>query len=221
MHKSIAIDGPVASGKTAVGRELARRLGIRFLDTGAMYRAVTWIAVDKGLDIGDEEQLSVLAESVKMSVVAGESEDRLIVDGVDVTDHLRDTVVEQNVSQVSAMARVRQALVALQRQIAHHGALVMVGRDIGTVVLQDAGFKAFLRASVDVRAERRHREMTTNGLSTDLGQVRADLARRDKLDTERAHSPLRAAKDAVIIDTDALGLDDVIEKILSLVGSPK
>ena len=160
---AIAIDGPVASGKTAVGRELARRLSISFLDTGVMYRAVTWAALERGIDVGDEQGLSSLAESVHMSLVPGESGARLMVEGVDVTGHLRDAVVEEHVSQVSAVARVRVALVELQRAIAHQGPIVMVGRDIGTVVLENAEFKAFLQASVDVRAERRHEELIAKG----------------------------------------------------------
>ncbi|MCI0770772.1 MAG: (d)CMP kinase [Chloroflexi bacterium] len=218
---AIAIDGPVASGKTAVGRELARRLSISFLDTGVMYRAVTWAALERGIDVGDEQGLSSLAESTHMSLVPGESGDRLMVEGVDVTGHLRDAVVEEHVSQVSAVARVRVALVELQRAIAHQGPIVMVGRDIGTVVLENAEFKAFLQASVDVRAERRHEELIAKGMTADLAQVKAGLAQRDKLDTERAHSPLRPAEDAVIIETDHLGLEEVITRLMSLLGSPR
>jgi len=221
IPNAIAIDGPVACGKTAVGRELAQRLDMRFLDTGVMYRAITLVALYRGLDIGDEQKLSALAESVHMALVPRESEDRLFVDGVDVTERLRDAAVERNVSHVAALARVRAALVERQREIAHGGPIVMVGRDIGTVVLKDAGFKAFLRASVDVRAERRHKEIIAKGLSADLEQVKADLARRDKLDTERANSPLRAAEDAVTIDTDNLGLEEVIEKLMSLIESSR
>lgn len=221
ITNSIAIDGPVASGKTAVGRGLAKRLGMRFLDTGVMYRAVTWVALERGLDIANEQQLSALAESVQMSLVPGDSEDRLILDGVDVTGHLRDSAVEQHVSEVSAVARVRAALVEQQREIARQGPVVMVGRDIGTVVLENAGWKAFLRASVDVRAERRHREMAEKGMVSDLEHVKADLARRDKLDIERTNSPLRAADDAEIIDTDDLGLEEVITRILELVESSR
>lgn len=218
---TIAIDGPVASGKTAVGRGIARKLGMRFLDTGVMYRAITWIALDRNLDIADEDQLSTLAESVKMTLVAGDSEDRLFLDDVDVTDHLRDALVERHVSAVSAVGRVRGALVERQRGIAKQGPVVMVGRDIGTVVLPNADFKAFLDASVDVRAQRRHSETVAKGLESSLEQVKADLARRDKLDTERDNSPLRAAEDAAIINTDDLGLEEVITKILKLMESSK
>ena len=186
-----------------------------------MYRAITWIALDRNLDIADEDQLSTLAESVKMTLVAGDSEDRLFLDDVDVTDHLRDALVERHVSAVSAVGRVRGALVERQRGIAKQGPVVMVGRDIGTVVLPNADFKAFLDASVDVRAQRRHSETVAKGLESSLEQVKADLARRDKLDTERDNSPLRAAEDAAIINTDDLGLEEVITKILKLMESSK
>jgi cytidylate kinase len=212
----IAIDGPVASGKTAVGRGIARKLGMRFLDTGIMYRAVTWIALDRNMHIGDEDQLSILAESVRMTLVTGDSEDRLFLDEMDVTDHLRVATVERHVSAVASVARVRLALVERQRDIAKQGPVVMVGRDIGTVVLPNAEFKAFLDASVDVRAQRRHSEMVAKGLESNLEQVKADLARRDKLDTDRDNSPLRAAEDAAVINTDDLGLEEVIIKILKL-----
>lgn len=218
---AIAIDGPVASGKTAVGRGLARRLGVRFLDTGVMYRAITWLALERGLSISDEDKVSSLAESVNIGLERGDTEDRLVVDGTDVTDHLRDLIVEQHVSEVSAVARVRTALVERQRGIASQGPVVMVGRDIGTVVLKNAGLKIFLKASVDVRAERRHKEILAKGLASDLVQVKADLARRDKLDTERVNSPLLAADDAEIIDTDDFGVEDVITKILKLAESSK
>jgi len=186
-----------------------------------MYRAITWIALDRDLDIGDEDQLSTLAELVTMTLVAGDSEDRLLLDELDVTDHLRDAMVERHVSAVSAVARVRVALVERQRDIARQGPVVMVGRDIGTVVLPNADFKAFLDASVNVRALRRHLETVAEGLESNLEQVKADLARRDKLDTERDNSPLRAAEDAAMINTDDLGLEEVITKMLKLMESSK
>jgi len=136
-----------------------------------------------------------------------------------VTDHLRDATVERHVSAVSAVARVRVALVERQRDIAKQGPVVMVGRDIGTVVLPNADFKAFLDASVDVRAQRRHLEMDGKGLESNLEQVKSDLARRDKLDTERDNSPLRAAEDAAIINTDDLGQEEVVTKLLKIMES--
>ena len=217
MKLSIAIDGPVASGKTSVGRLLAERLGYRFLDTGIMYRAVTWAAMQRGLDLGDRAALGRLASVLEIRLTSGEGGDRLVVDGLDVTDLLRDHEVERGVSLVAAASGVRSALVEQQRRIAGDGAIVMVGRDIGTVVLHDASAKVFLMASVGVRAHRRHQELRTRGDSIEYQEVVDDLVRRDKIDSERADSPLRAAEDAVQIDTDNLEIEEVVQEILSIV----
>ena len=213
----IAIDGPVASGKTAIGRLLARRLGYRFLDTGLMYRAATWAAIERGIDLEDEESLTGLASALEMRQVADESGERLLVDGQDITHRLRDPQVERGVSPVAKVSGVRSAMVERQRSIAKDGPIVMVGRDIGTVVLPDAGVKVFLKASVEVRARRRFNEMEAEGQSLDYRQVLDDLARRDKIDSERSDSPLLPADDAFQIDTDNLRIDEVAEKILSFV----
>ena len=210
---SIAIDGPVASGKTAVGRVVATRLGIRFLDTGAMYRAVTWVATQLGTDLDDDDALTAIAESVDMRLVAGDAGDRLIVDGQDITDHIRDRDVERGVSLVSAVSGVRTALVGQQRVVASQGSIVMVGRDIGTVVLPDADVKVFLQASMEVRAKRRYDELRSQGKSPDYQHVTDDLARRDKIDSERTDSPLRRAPDAVLLDTDDLTVEEVVRRI--------
>lgn len=212
---SIAIDGPVASGKTAVGRLLARRLGCRFLDTGAMYRAVTLVALERATDLEDGDALTGLATSLDMRLTAGESGDRLVVDGQDVTDRLRDAEVERGVSLVARVPGVRSALVRQQRAIAREGPVVMVGRDIGTVVLPDAGVKVFLRASAEVRARRRYLELAAKGNAPDFRQVMDDLVRRDKIDSARDDSPLRPALDAIQIETDNMGIEEVVEKIIS------
>ena len=214
---SLAIDGPVASGKSTVGRLVAARLGYRFLDTGTMYRALTWAALRRGLDFGDGDALEALARSVRLEVTPaddGGSGDRLLLDGVDVTGHLRDLEVERWVSALSAVAGVRRVLVAAQRAMAAQGGVVMVGRDIGTVVLPDAPVKVYLEASVTERARRRHAEV--DGPTED--EVQAELRRRDALDSERADSPLRAADDAVVIETDGMGIEAVVERIVALVG---
>lgn len=217
---SIAIDGPVASGKTAVGRAVAGRLGLRFLDTGAMYRAVTWAAVQRGTGLDDPNALTELAESIEMLLVADEAGDRLLVDGEDVTDHLRDRDVERGVSLVSAVSGVRTAMVSQQRSVARQGPIVMVGRDIGTVVLPDADVKVFLEASVDVRAGRRYHEMRSQVKSPDYQDVVDDLTSRDKIDSERADSPLAPASDAVRLHTDDLTVDQVVERILTMARAP-
>ena len=213
----IAIDGPVASGKTAVGRELASRIKCRFLDTGNMYRAVTWAALDRNIGLTDERALQELAETIEIRLVPANGSDRLLVDSRDVTDLLRQREIDMGVSDVSAVSGVRRAMVSQQRVVAGQGPIVMVGRDIGTVVLQDAEVKVFLRASPRVRARRRHREDTDKGLTMDLDQVTIDLKRRDKQDSERADSPLRPADDALEIDTDSRSVEEVVALIMEQV----
>ena len=214
---AIAIDGPVASGKTAVGRLVARRLGMRFLDTGSMYRAVTRVALDTGVDLDDGDALTALAERLDLRLGFTGGADRLTADGTDVTDGLRTPDVERGVSLVARLPGVRRTLVAQQRRIAADGPIVMAGRDIGTVVLTDAPVKVFLDASAGVRARRRHGDVETGGPCADERRVLEGLIRRDKIDSERADSPLRPADGATIIDTDDLGIEQVADKIVSLV----
>jgi cytidylate kinase len=214
---SIAIDGPVAAGKTVVGKEVARRLGFRFLDTGAMYRAVTWAAIHRGIGMEDEAALSELAQSIEIRLVSCESGDRLFVDSKDITDDLRSLEVERDVSLAARVSGLRKALVEQQRAVARQGPIVMVGRDIGTVVLTDADVKVFLKASVEERARRRHQEELDRGIKSDYHQVLEYLARRDEIDSSRTDSPLRPADDATQINTDNLEVEEVVERILSLV----
>jgi len=212
---SIAIDGPVASGKTVVGRLVAQRLGWRSLDTGVMYRAVTWAAIARGIDLNDAKSLEDISNGVEVRLVADRTGDRLLLDDDDITAHLRRPDVERGVSLVASVSGVRSAMVRQQRSIAAEGPIVMVGRDIGTVVLRDAGLKVFLKASVNVRAQRRLRELQERGQRSDYDQVVDDLVRRDKIDTERADSPLRPAEQAVTIDTDDLAIEEVVDRIMA------
>ena len=212
---SIAIDGPVASGKTAVGRLLARRLGWRFLDTGAMYRAVTWVALQRGADMEDQEALTKLSSELEIRPVASDTGDKLLVDNEDITEHLDSREVEHSVSLVAAASGVRSVLVEQQRDIAQERPIVMVGRDIGTVVLKDAGIKVYLNASVEARARRRYVELQERGSTATYQQVEDDLRRRDTLDSAGVDSPLRPADDAMQIDTENLGIEEVAENILS------
>ena len=182
-----------------------------------MYRAVTWAALSRGLDLEDEDVLAELAWGLDMAVGGGGLDDRLIVDGQDITDDLTDPKVEGSVSVVARVSGVRTALVEQQRDIAATGGIVMVGRDIGTVVVPDAPVKVFLNASVQVRSQRRYLEVKEHGATTDYQLVVDDLERRDKMDRERTDSPLRAAKDAIQMETDDLGVEEVVEKILVLV----
>ena len=218
MIEAVAIDGPVASGKTTVGARVARRLCYAFLDTGLMYRAATWQAIRTGVDVSDENGLTRMTECMSMTLSGADEGNRLTVDGVDVTDHLRSAEVDRNVSAVSAVRGVRRALTPHQRRIAEDGPIVMVGRDIGTVVLTDARTKIYLDASVQTRAARRHAEMLTSGASVEFEEVVADTDRRDRIDSERAEAPLSASEDAIKVDTDSLSLDEVVEHIVKLVG---
>lgn len=217
---TIAIDGPVAAGKSAVGTLLAARLGYRFIDTGVMYRAITWAALKDGLDPEDEANVTALAEASGIEVSEGDESgvSRISVNGHDVTGLLRTKEVEQGVSLISRFTGVRAAMVARQRALAGEGMLIMAGRDIGTVVLPDANLKIFLTASPEERARRRHQEMREGGQAVELEQVLAELIQRDKLDTERANSPLRPAEGAYVLNTESIGIDQVVERIIALAG---
>lgn len=213
---TLTIDGPAASGKSVVGSEVARRLGIRFLDTGAMYRAITWAAIKRDVRHDRQCELGSLAACADIRLIAMSGEDRLLFDGEDITDLLRLPEIDSNVSAVSAVSGVRRALVAQQRAIAADGPIVMCGRDIGTVVLPDAPLKVFLTASPEIRAARRSAEMKVRDVSA-REEVLADLRRRDKIDSERDDSPLRPADDALVIHSDLMTIDEVVLAILSKV----
>lgn len=211
---AVAIDGPVASGKTAVGGAVAERLGWPFLDTGAMYRAVTRSAIRLGVDVGDEDALADLATGMSMRLEAGrDGVYRLWADGEDVTDALRTPVIDRSVSAVSKVPAVRRIMVERQRSIAEETPVVMAGRDIGTVVLRDAPVKVYLTASLEERARRRDLETSAG----DLEGTRRDLARRDAIDSGREDSPLRPEEDAVVIDTDGMDVEETARRIVELV----
>ncbi|MBI4203090.1 MAG: (d)CMP kinase [Chloroflexi bacterium] len=216
---AIALDGPAASGKTVVGRMVARKLGYRFLDTGVMYRAMTWAALQAKINPKDAAKLRGLARERPVVVVFGEDRGVLVlVGGVDATPHVREAEVEQAVSLVSQVAEVRDALVAVQRRLAQEADIVMAGRDIGTVVLPDAPVKVFLTASAQERARRRHAEMQARGDGTTYEQVLAELQRRDKLDSGRKVSPMRPAPDAQVVVTDGMSEEQVASFLLALIG---
>ena len=218
---TIAIDGTVASGKSTIGGLLAERLGYTYLDTGAMYRAVTWVALEDGIEIADEEAITGLAESVEINITLPTVDDgrqyTVYADGQDVTWQIRRTEVNANVSPVSAYPGVRKALTDQQRQIGGQGRIVMVGRDIGTVVLAEANLKIYLDAIVEERARRRYREILERGEEADYEEVLAAMRRRDKIDSEREAAPLRPAGDAIIIDTTELSIAEVLAKVEELV----
>ena len=216
----IAIDGPAASGKTTLGRRLADSLGYLFFDTGVMYRAVTWIVLQHGLEVQDETAVTHLAETVQIDVHPPSKEDGRACDvlagGVDITWETRTPEVEANVSPVSTYRGVRQALASQQRRIGLRGRVVMVGRDIGTVVLPEADLKIYLDASDQERARRRYLEIINRGGKADYEQILAGVRMRDKIDSTRAFSPLRPAGDAIILDSDKLNADEVYAKVEAL-----
>lgn len=210
----IAIDGPSGAGKSTVGRLLAHRLGYRFLDTGLMYRAVTWLALQRGIPPQDEESMETLALRTHMEVPKGGRETIFIAGKELTTWELRSPQVEAGVSLASRLGAVRRALVAQQQRLALGGQLVMVGRDIGTVVLPKAELKIYLEASLQERAWRHYRALSEGSRS--LEQVMEELRHRDEMDQGRANSPLRPAADAWVIDTEGLSQEEVMDAILKL-----
>ena len=210
----ITIDGPVASGKTAVGRALAKSIPARFLDTGMMYRAVTWATIQQNIDLNNKADLAELTKSLSIEVILEDGDQVLKVDGTDITDELRNSDIESNVSKISQVGAVRHELVDQQRAIASTGDIVMVGRDIGTVVIPDADLKIYLDASIQIRAKRRHDEMRRKGQRIDLEKLVEEIKTRDNMDSNREDSPLVSAEDAVIINTDRLRIDQVVNLIL-------
>jgi cytidylate kinase len=218
---TIAIDGPAASGKSTVGQFLAERLGYFYFDTGAMYRAVTWACLERGIPTEDEQAVTKLARDLVIEIVPPTRADgrqyTVLADGKDVTWSIRSPQVNGNVSQVSAYPGVREELVRRQRQIASEGGVVMAGRDIGTVVLKDAELKIYLDATVEERARRRWQELRMRGENPDFEQVLASLGRRDEIDSGREHSPLRPAEDAHILDTTGLSVAETLAKVTQLI----
>ncbi|MDY7039726.1 MAG: (d)CMP kinase [Chloroflexota bacterium] len=213
----IAIDGPAASGKSTIGGLLAERLSYVYFDTGVMYRAVTWVALQRGIDLADEGAITALAERMLIEVTQPTVTDgrqyTVYADGEDVTWQIRRPEVDRGVSPVSAYPGVRASLTAQQRRIGQAGKVVMVGRDIGTVVMPDADLKVYLDASVEERAHRRYQEISTRGETADSDLILRDMRRRDKIDSERETAPLRPARDAIIIDTTTMGVAEVLAEV--------
>ncbi|MBV8600368.1 MAG: (d)CMP kinase [Candidatus Eremiobacteraeota bacterium] len=220
QNGNVAIDGFVASGKSTVGRALARRLEYLYLDTGAMYRSVALLALRNGVAVDQESALVDMLEAHKVSV---ETRDRtqlgyvVLIDAKDVTVRLFDPDVTAAVSAVAALPAIRAALVVRQREIARAGPVVMAGRDIGTVVLPDAPHKFFLTASLDERARRRRLELEERGVEIALDEVRKQIEERDRLDESRVTAPLKRAPDAVLIDSTGIGADTVVERMLAAI----
>ncbi|MCX7975866.1 MAG: (d)CMP kinase [Bellilinea sp.] len=219
---SIAIDGPASSGKSTIGVRLAERMGYLFFDTGIMYRAVTLAVIREGIDVNDEAEVTRLANCVHIdvrtpSVADGRKEDVLLNDE-DVTWAIREPEVERWVSKISAYAGVRKAMTELQRQIGKRGKVVMVGRDIGTVVMPDADLKIYLDASLEERARRRYHELVQRGEAVQFEDVLEGLKQRDRIDSSRDIAPLKPAEDAVILNTDGLSVEEVLGRVFELCG---
>ncbi|GER66038.1 cytidylate kinase [Weizmannia acidilactici] len=213
---NIAIDGPAAAGKSTAAKKVAEKLNYIYIDTGAMYRSLTYKALENGVDVEDGKALAELLYRTEIRLMSGECGQVVFVDGEDVTGKIREREVTNSVSAVSKHRTVREEMVKRQQALAKGGGIVMDGRDIGTRVLPDAELKIFLLASVDERAERRHAENLAKGIPSNLNELKREIEERDRLDSEREVSPLCKAKDAVELDTTHLGIEEVADKILEL-----
>ncbi|MEX2103976.1 MAG: (d)CMP kinase, partial [Bacilli bacterium] len=213
---SIAIDGPAGAGKSTVARKVAEQLNFVYIDTGAMYRAVTWKSIDEGITMNDDEKIVSIANSIKIEFHRSKNGQLVYVNGVDITEGIRSTDVTNQVSYVSSLGGVREKLVELQQKMADAGGVVMDGRDIGTIVLPHAELKIFLTASIEERARRRYEEMKNKGYMGSIEDVKLEMMLRDDKDSRREISPLRQAEDALLLDTTGLTIDGVVGKIVNL-----
>ena len=218
----ITIDGPAASGKSTIGQMLAMQLDFLYLDTGCMYRTATLAAIRTGIDLNNEAEVAELAREIDMRIepLAGQTDGRqytVLLNGKDVTWDIRSPGVDSHVSLISSYPGVREEMVKRQRQIGQRGCVVMVGRDIGTVVMPDAPLKLYVIASPEERARRRWLDRENQGHTADYEAILADVNRRDQFDSSRQVSPLRAAEDAVIIDNTDRSPDDILSEILNLI----
>lgn len=209
--KIIALDGPAGAGKSSVSKMVAKRLNCTYLDTGAMYRAITYEALKR--NISEEKEIVQMVENLNMDICAKEDTMHVFIEGEDITQYLRTSEVSSNVSRISAFQGVRNAMVKLQRKVAEKGNAVLDGRDIGTVVLPDADLKIFLTASVHTRALRRYKELKDTDMT--LERIEEEIKRRDNLDMTRKISPLRKADDAILLDNSDLTLEETADKIIS------
>jgi cytidylate kinase len=214
---SIAIDGPAAAGKSTVAKIVAKKKSFLYIDTGAMYRAVTYAAIKNNINLADEEKLAALLNRITIDLVVDLGQQKVFINDEEVTEAIRTDEVSNQVSLVASHGQVRESLVDRQRKMAEHGGVVMDGRDIGTHVLPQAEVKIFLLASVDERAKRRYEENKKKGYDVNYDILVEEIAKRDKLDSEREISPLRKAEDAIEIDTTSLSIQEVAEKILEIV----
>ncbi len=212
----IAIDGPAGAGKSTVAKLVAQRLQYVYIDTGAMYRAVAWAAQEKNVSPADADAMGELTRKLLIQLINRDGQQRIVVDGRDVSDEIRTPEISRLVSIVSAIPAVRQGLLELQRQLAAGGGTVMDGRDIGTCVLPNADVKIFLTATIDERARRRWLELQAKGFATDYEQLRQEIALRDKMDSEREIAPLKQAEDAIRVDTSSMTIEQAADAIIAV-----
>lgn len=212
----IAIDGPAGAGKSTIAKLVAEQLGYAYIDTGAMYRSVTLKFLQTGKPF-DEDFIGKLSETMVIEFKPEDKVNRVFVDGQEVTEDIRSSVVTNNVSKVAAICRVREAMVEQQRRMGQSGGVLMDGRDIGTVVFPNADIKLFLTATVEERAQRRYKELMAKGNTVDLAQLQQEIAARDKQDSEREISPLKQAEDALLLDTSNMTISEVAAFIIGLV----
>ncbi|NQD65173.1 (d)CMP kinase [Bacillus haikouensis] len=217
MKLRIAIDGPAAAGKSTVAKIVAGKLSYLYIDTGAMYRSLTYKALKSGVDLHNETELTMLLKATKIELEPSENGQLVFLDGVNVTDAIRQSEVTNSVSHAAIHSQVREEMVKRQQGLAREGGVVMDGRDIGTHVIPDAEVKVFLLASVEERAQRRHQENVSKGFPSDLEKLKEEIALRDKIDSEREVAPLKKAGDATEIDTTSLTILEVVDRIMSLV----
>jgi len=213
---SIAIDGPAAAGKSTIAKRIAQKLQYTYIDTGAMYRALTHKAIRSDIDMGSDKELADLLLDTEILLIPDEGGQAVWVDGIDCSEAIRSQQVTGAVSLVASHPTVRKMMVEKQRALANESGVVMDGRDIGTEVLPHADLKIFMTASVDERAERRFQENERRGIHSSLESLKEDIERRDRADSEREVSPLKKAEDAILVDTTSMSIDDVVDKVIEL-----
>ena len=220
----IAIDGPAGVGKSTMGKLIARELGFLYIDTGAIYRAITWKVLKNNINIDDEEMISNLVSDTCITIERANNKSLndyyyypIFVDGEDVTEEIRNPRIDQNVSQIARLPKIRKQLIYLQRELAEKGNVVMEGRDIGSMILPQADIKFYFTASEEERIKRRFKELINKGYSVDYEVVKKQIIQRDKIDSMRKYAPLIKAKDAIIIDSTEKNIEEVKDKILKIV----
>jgi len=218
MKSVIAIDGPAGAGKSTIAKKLAQRLNYRYLDTGAMYRAVTWHVINNGIDVSNKQKISEIVKNIKISFTTDNNGNTSIyINDKNITNEIRKNIIDKNVSDVAKISQVRNEMVKIQKNIAKKGKIVVDGRDIGSRVLPNADLKIYLTASVEERASRRYNELIEKGNDSDFKKVKEEIKKRDYIDENRENSPLTKTDDAILIDSTNMSIEEVLDKISSLI----